>query len=281
MDRKTVEAMDMFFPQLLFSRAVGYLASRRLPRSLRRPLYGLYASTFGVNLDEMEGRLEDHPSLVRFFTRKLRADARPVDPDPAAIVSPVDGKVSWMGRVEKGDLCQVKGSPYTLAELLGGEELAAEFEGGATVTIYLSPRDYHRIHTPVAGKVTQIAYEPGRLMTVNPDAVKLVDRLYSRNERLVSFIEGPVGRTALVKVGATGVGRITTTYDQFVTNFTPGGSFLRRVIPPYEVERGQELAAFELGSTVVLVFQRDRVELDDRLLPETEVRVGERIGILR
>ncbi len=213
-----------------------------------------FAAAFDLNLDEATRPLEDYESLLDLFTRRLRPEARPIDSAPMSLVSPVDARVGAFGAVRDGMLLQAKGMPYTLSSLLGGEEEARMFEGGRFLTLYLSPRDYHRIHVPESGELAETRYEPGTLWPVNPPAVRRIPSLFAVNERVVTTLDATWGRVAVVMVGATNVGRMRLSYMDLVTN-SGGQPFRRRHEPPLRVERGDELGVFELGSTVILVVQ--------------------------
>jgi phosphatidylserine decarboxylase len=196
------------------------------------------------------------------------------------VVSPVDGVVSQAGRAEGGRLVQAKGLDYALDALLADPALAARFRGGAFATLYLAPRDYHRIHFPLGGGVAGYRYVPGRLWPVNPASARGVPGLFTVNERLVTVLETPAGACAVVAVGATVVGRIRAAYDPAVPlSNLPGARPARRdYAEPIPVGKGQELAAFELGSTVVLVLAPGRAALRDDLQPGMRVRMGEALG---
>jgi phosphatidylserine decarboxylase len=188
--------------------------------------------------------------------------------------------VSECGLTEGGRLVQAKGVDYTAEALLADAALARRLAGGAWATLYLSPRDYHRIHFPLAGTVTGWRYAPGTLWPVNEASVANVPGLFARNERLVTVMETPLGTCAVVAVGATIVGRVRAFYDPAVpvTNL-PGAALQRHDYPaPIPVEKGAELGAFEMGSTVILLFEPGRVALSPRLAPGERVRVGEPIG---
>ncbi|RYI92603.1 MAG: phosphatidylserine decarboxylase, partial [Acetobacteraceae bacterium] len=193
---------------------------------------------------------------------------------------PVDGTLGACGVVTSGTLLQVKGRAYNLSELLGSEVDAARFEGGHYITLYLAPPDYHRIHAPVAGQVRQCMVIPGRLMPVFAEAVAKVDDLFARNERLITYIDtAAAGKMAVVKVGATLVGRITLAYDPTLWTNQPHGT-VRRVhySPPKCLDKGQELGTFELGSSVVLLFEPGQVQpLPPR---KPRVRLGEPLARL-
>lgn len=275
-------------PQGALSRAFGRVADLPLPRPLRRPVIGGFARAVGADLSEAEHPVEAYPTLNRFFTRRLREGARSWPEDPMAPASPVDGVAGQVGRVEEGRILQAKGRRYSAAELLDDAEEAARFEGGAFATLYLSPRDYHRIHAPCAGEIGKARHLPGTLLPVNIPAVAHVPDLFARNERLVCYIDGPLGRVAAVAVGAYNVGRISAAFDDgwnappgksaWITNRRGARAETRRYAPPVAVERGEEIMTFHLGSTVVLLFEPGRVELREGLRPGTAVRLGEALG---
>jgi phosphatidylserine decarboxylase len=269
-------------PKGTFSRGVGWLSRRRVPRPLRRPIYGGFARTVGADLTAVDGPLEQFERFDDFFTRPLAPGLRPVDASDGAVVSPVDGVVSETGLAEGGRLIQCKGLDYTVRGLLADALEGRSFEGGAYATIYLAPRDYHRIHSPVDGKVTGYRHIPGAFFPVNPLSVRNVAGLFSINERLVSYLDSDFGRVAVVKVAATGVGHITLSYDRGVQTHRTGSAgrhgWVQRYAAPRPMARGGELGMFHLGSTVILLFEPGRVKLD--LERGQTLRMGERIGKL-
>lgn len=268
-------------PQALLSRAVGRIAEIPVPRPLRRALYGGFARLVGISLEEVELPLSEFPTFDAFFVRKLRADAREWPGDSAVLASPVDGVVGACGQIRDGTAIQAKGRSYSTADLLGDEAEAARYEGGLFLTVYLSPRHYHRIHAPVAGSIVRARHIPGLLLPVNEPAVAAIDRLFARNERLSCTITGPAGPVAIVAVGATNVGRITVAFDdewgtvRGVSNQSAArtGSTRRYEIPTV-VNQGDEIMAFHLGSTVVLLTEPG-FELTTTARPRREVRLGE------
>lgn len=237
-------------------RLVSRLADSRLPSPLLRPLIRGYVRAYGVDLTEAANPIQAYGSFNAFFTRRLREGARPLDADPDAVLSPSDSLVYSIGPVPAdGRLEQVKGRTYSLEALLGGPE-APEFACGAHATLYLSPSMYHRVHSPVSGRIRCWRYLPGRLYPVNALAVRLVDELFVVNERVAVVIDSDgFGLVALVMVGATNVGRMTLSFDALDTD---SGRRARSVQPPapIPIERGAELGAFNLGSTVVLLVAR-------------------------
>ncbi len=213
-----------------------------------------------------------------FFTRKLRPDARRADPDPAALVSPADGRISQSGRIVDGRIFQAKGQEYTAAELLGDEAAATPYRNGRFATIYLSPRDYHRVHMPLAGTLKETVHVPGRIFSVAPFAVEAIPRLFARNERLVCHFEGEHGPFVVVMVGAILVSSVATVWDGLV--IPPYASSIRRKSfagQNISLERFAEMARFNMGSTVILLLPEGMAELDD-LQPQQVVNVGQRLG---
>ncbi|MGZ3429401.1 MAG: archaetidylserine decarboxylase, partial [Polyangia bacterium] len=253
-------------PKGTLSRGIGWAARRRVPRPLRRALYGGFARYVGADLSLLERPLDAFERFDDFFTRPLRDGARPIAEGAGVVVSPCDGVVSECGLAEGGRLIQCKGRDYTVAGLLADAAEARAFEGGAYATIYLSPRDYHRIHNPVDGKVTGYRHIPGAFFPVNPTSVRNVAGLFSINERLVTYLDSDVGRVAVVAVAATGVGWITVAYDRDVRTHREGSAgrhgWAQRYAAARPLGRGAELGMFHLGSTVILLFEPGRVRLD-------------------
>jgi phosphatidylserine decarboxylase len=267
-------------PKGTLSRGIGWAASRRVPRPLRGALYGGFARAVGADLSALDRPMAEFERFDDFFTRPLRQGARPIADGDGVVVSPVDGVVSEAGMADGGRLIQCKGRDYTVAGLLADTVEARAFEGGAYATIYLSPRDYHRIHSPVDGKVTGYRHIPGAFFPVNPLSVRNVAGLFSINERLVTYLDSDVGRVAVVAVAATGVGHITASYDREVRTHRGGAAgrhgWAQRYAAPRPLARGAELGMFHLGSTVILLFEPGRVRL--AAAREQVLKVGERIG---
>jgi phosphatidylserine decarboxylase len=275
-DRTFIALMGLV-PKNALSRLVGALTRWEAPRWLLDRLIAGFAGRYGIDLGECEPP-SSFPTFGQFFARPLKPGRRPIAPGEQVVVSPVDAVVSETGVAMAGRLVQAKGIDYTVGALLGDYEAAGRFEGGAWATLYLSPRDYHRIHFPLRGRVTGWRYVPGRLWPVNAASVKTVPSLFAVNERLVTYMETPLGACALVAVGATIVGRVRATFDASVppTNLPAAMMQHGTYADPIPVEKGDELGAFEMGSTVILLFERGRVGL--RLDPGQRVRVGEPIG---
>jgi phosphatidylserine decarboxylase len=263
-------------PKASFSSGVGWVARRKVPRPLRRAVYGGFARYAGADLSQLDRPIDDFERFDDFFTRPLADGARPVDARPGVVVSPVDGRVSEHGLASSGRMIQAKGLDYSIEGLLGDAKEARPFVGGAYATLYLAPRDYHRIHSPVEGRVLGYRHIPGSFYPVNPISVRTVPGLFSINERIVTYLDSPLGRVAVVKVAATGVGNISLTYDPKVRSHSSESGSQRTYRSPIEIERAQELGVFHLGSTVIILFEPGRVSLG--LRTGQVVRVGEAIG---
>jgi phosphatidylserine decarboxylase len=251
-----------------YSALVGWGANRAVPARLRSLAYRAFARAVGANLDEVELELAGYPSFGDFFARRLRPGARTVDPAASSIISPCDGVIAALGVATAGTLVQAKGHDYQLAELVADSALAARLTDGPYTTIYLSPRDYHRVHAPIDAQVLGFDYVPGALWPVNPRVAARRDGLLARNERVVIRMNaGALGSVALVMVGASGVGNIRLAEGLGPAAATDSAVWRsarepRRVeLDGVHVKRGDELAAFRLGSTVVLVFEPPGVEL--------------------
>ena len=269
----TFVRLQKILPQHLLSRAAGALAASEVPW-VRGPLIRAFARAYGVDLAEAD---RPDPASYRsfndFFSRSLKVGVRPVDAAQGSVVSPADGVVSQTGRVERGELLQAKGVRYSfgaLADVCAG----AGFEGGAFATVYLSPSDYHRVHLPLAGRLRRTVAIPGKLFSVNAATETEVEGLFAVNERLVCEFETDYGTMLVVMVGAMIVASIETVWDG------PRSPYARRQVTEHDVafEKGAEIGRFLLGSSVVLVFEEDRVRLDSGLAAGAVVRMGQSIG---
>jgi phosphatidylserine decarboxylase len=272
------------YPKKLGSRAVGWAATRALPASWRQPLLGRFAGHYGINLGEAERPLADYPSLQALFTRRLKPGLRPQAPAaPGFLNSPVDGRIIASGRIESGTAIQAKGLSYRIAELLKHDPGTARFEGGHFLTLYLSPKDYHRIHVPLEGRVSAVSRVEGELWPVNDASTGHVPRLYERNRRAswTALGTGPCEglEVAAVLVGATHVGGVV------IDGRWLGG----RALPTdggFQVDRlpcapGDDLGTFEFGSTVVLLVGGPRAADWTPVHTKGDVHVGQRLGEYR
>lgn len=270
-------------PQLLMP---GHLISRATHAFTRCRCSGIknrftdwFVGHFDVNMEEA---LQSDPRVYEtfndFFTRALKPDVRPIVAGEHELACPVDGTVSQARPVEDGRLFQAKGHDYSLEQLLGGSnERAAPFQGGNFATIYLSPRDYHRIHMPIRGTLREMVHVPGRLFSVNPATTRVIPGLFARNERVVSIFDTAVGPMAMVKVGAVNVGSIETVWAGEVT--PPAGRVVRHWRysddEALTLDKGEEMGRFNMGSTVIVVFGPEAVEWSDAIQPGAPTRLGQ------
>jgi phosphatidylserine decarboxylase len=237
-------------PRVHISRAVGRLCDQPIPSGLARAVERAYCRAYEVNMDEAEGHLGSYPSFDAFFTRPLKKGARRISADP--VVSPSDGKLSCLGRIDTGAQIHVKGQLYEAGELIGDEADARRYSGGQFAVVYLAPGDYHRVHSPVDGKVTLLRGIPGDLFPVNSIGERYVPRLFVRNNRVAIVIETEqLGRVTVVMVGATIVGRISV--SALPGPFVPPGPHV--IEPGFAVSKGDEIGMFHLGSTAVVLFE--------------------------
>jgi len=263
-----------FAPFAAWARLLGMGARAHVPTVLRRPAYRAFGRVVGANLDEAELDLEQYDSLGELFARRLRPGARPMESDAAAVIAPCDGVVAAAGEATGGKLIQAKGLSYRLEDLVVDRQWAQALVNGPYATIYLSPRDYHRVHAPLDGRLVAYDYVPGALWPVSPRFSALRPELLARNERVVIWLETPsVGRVAIVMVGAAGVGNIQLAHS---SEAWERASDHRRVQLDERIERGDELGVFRLGSTVVMVFPPRAVALTAQA--GEVMRFGQRIG---
>jgi phosphatidylserine decarboxylase len=219
-------------------------------------------------------------SFNEFFTRALKPGARAIAADPKTIACPVDGTISEAGNIDGEHLLQAKGRSFSLTELLAAQPWARSFEGGSFATIYLAPFNYHRVHMPVRGDLEDTVYVPGRLFSVNAVTASLVPRLFARNERVLTLFDTAFGQVALVMVGALNVGSMATVW---AGDITPAARRVITRLPAQEVslEKGEELGRFNMGSTVILLFQQDRARWLGDVRGGAIVRLGQSLGSLR
>ena len=275
-----VTALTWLLPHRLLSSLARSLAYSDSPR-VRRWLIDTVVQRFGVDLGEAaESDPRAYPTFNAFFTRALKPGARVPDPDPGALLMPADGRISQCGPIEQGRIFQAKGRSFTAAELLGSEAAAAPYAEGLFATVYLSPKDYHRVHMPWTGRLLETVHVPGRLFAVNPPAVRRIDEVFARNERVSCVFDTAAGPMAVVMVGALFVGSIETVWagevtpptKRGVTHWTYDGDDAPRF------KRGDEIGRFNMGSTVILAFGPGNFAFDEMLRHETRVQMGERIG---
>ena len=236
---------------------------------------------YGVNMDEAKyPNLDHYPSFNHFFTRELKDGVRPLTTEAKAIACPADGAVSQSGPIEAGRIFQAKGHSYTALELLGGDvERAKTFENGSFATIYLSPKDYHRLHMPLTGTLKEMVHIPGRLFSVNNTTVSAVPNLFARNERVACIFDTDAGPMALVLVGAIFVSSVETVWHGVVT--PPTISETRSWQYTHDapaLEKGAEMGRFNMGSTIIVLFAKDKTAWLDDFVADKPVKLGEQIG---
>ncbi|MBL8362143.1 MAG: phosphatidylserine decarboxylase [Rubrivivax sp.] len=263
-------------PKQALTQLMGWLASRE-GGSATAAAVGWFVRRYGVDMAEAaEPDIARYATFNAFFTRELKAGARPLA--PSGLLCPVDGAISQFGAIESGRLVQAKGHDYSVQALVGGDAaLAAHFHGGHYATLYLSPRDYHRIHMPCAGRLLRMIHVPGELFSVNPTTARGVPGLFARNERVVCVFEGDDGRPWVnVLVGATVVGSMATVWHGVVNPPRPGTvrewAYHDREL---RLARGAEMGRFLLGSTVVLLFPPGPLRFNPRWAPGGAIRMGE------
>ncbi len=265
-------------PKNLISKFLGKLADIQLPSPLLVSFIQLYSKVYAVNLNEIKApSLASFKSFNDFFTRQLNPKSRPIDNNPDSVISPVDGKIAEYGDITNGLLIQTKGIYYSLNDLVGTKQ-ASLFKDGYYITFYLSPSDYHRIHAPISGRITEFSYFSGNLWPVNDFGVKHVGGLFSINERIVTALEGKNGSVGMVKVGATVVGKIKVEYSDLASNTGEKTQLHLPVFPARLFEKGDEVGRFQLGSTVILLFQKGQFTPRD-LQKQKSVKMGQPIGL--
>ncbi|SEL43650.1 phosphatidylserine decarboxylase [Atopomonas hussainii] len=272
-------------PHHLLSRLIGFAAECRAPWFKDR-LIGWFAKQYQVNMSEAEVEdLTAYEHFNAFFTRALKDGARPLDSTEGSILCPADGAISQLGKIEHGRVFQAKGHSFSVTELLGGDSARAEpFMGGEFATVYLSPKDYHRVHMPLTGTLREMVYVPGRLFSVNQTTAENVPELFARNERVVCTFDTERGPMAVVLVGAMIVASIETVFAGLVT---PPKRALKTVRydessrQPIVLERGAELGRFKLGSTAIVLFGPEQVQWAAELGETSPVRMGQQLALPR
>ncbi|PCJ27783.1 MAG: phosphatidylserine decarboxylase [SAR86 cluster bacterium] len=274
-------ALQYLIPQHFLSRIVGKIAESAL---FKKPFIRIFIKRYKVDLSEAIIQDPDaFKNFNAFFTRELKANARPLEDQPGAIICPADGAVSQLGSITQNQLLQAKGRHYNLDDLLGGdEELATLFHEGDFATIYLSPRDYHRVHMPLGGVLQKTVYVPGDLFSVNQTTANAVPNLFARNERLICLFQTEAGPMALILVGAMIVAGIDTVWSGQVCP----GKGLRNIqttdysghTPPVTLATGAEMGRFRLGSTAIVLFGHGSIDLEPSLEANSSVSMGQSLG---
>jgi phosphatidylserine decarboxylase len=270
--------LQHFIPHHALSRLVGLFAACKYAPFKNR-LIDWFIQRYGVNMQEaLETNPHSYSDFNHFFTRALRPDARPIAPE--GIICPVDGAISQLGDIRNGRIFQAKGMDYSLQELLGGSEsLTTEFMGGKFATLYLAPKDYHRIHMPIDGTLQSMIHVPGRLFSVNAKTTDNVPRLFARNERVIAIFSTELGPMAIILVGAMIVASIHTVWHGQVT--PPESECISTWhydSDTIQLPRAAEMGHFQLGSTAIVLFPKDAMAWLETLQPGQDVRLGQMMG---
>jgi len=274
-------AAQRILPKHALSRMIGRVAESQRPW-LKNILIKRAIAAFNINMQEAKSdNLDDYDSFNAFFTRALKDEARPIHADSNSVVCPADGVVSQAGNISKNKILQAKGIDYSVGRILGNSVEANHYHDGSFATIYLSPKDYHRVHMPISGKLLRTRYIPGELFSVNDQAAQNLNGLFARNERLICEFESDLaGQFSVIFVGAMLVAGIETVWGGFEQ---PGPGAVREhdlSDQSLSYVKGDEIGRFKFGSTIVLLFGKDTVRGLDALLPQSPVSMGQSIGLL-
>ena len=268
-----------FIPQHFLTSLVYRITRCEIPW-FKNNLIKLFISVFDVDMSLAQNPdPESYSSFNTFFTRALSPEARPIILDEKIILSPVDGTVSQIGNIQNNTIIQAKGKSYTLKHLLVEDELVDMFSGGTFATLYLAPRDYHRIHMPVSGQLSRMIYVPGKLFAVNSHSVRVVDAIFAKNERVINIFDTDIGPMAVVMVGALNVGSMETVWSGQIT---PAKN---RIINDTQfsgndikLEQGQEMGRFNMGSTVILLFPKNVIQWSVDMVADKTIVMGEKVA---
>ncbi|RYY76676.1 MAG: phosphatidylserine decarboxylase [Gammaproteobacteria bacterium] len=280
MNDKLFIKLQHWVPQHALSRFVGNIANSRNP-FIKNSFIKWFIKRYNVDMSiAKEENPTAYASFNDFFTRELKPGVRPMCGEPTAIVCPADGAISQLGKIVNGRIFQAKGQDFSAVELLGGDDtLAQEFAEGDFATIYLSPKDYHRVHMPYGGKLRTMVSIPGELFSVNTVTAENVPRLFSRNERVAAIFDTDIGPMAVVLVGAMIVAGIETVWDGQIAPMGSGEP--ETSYYPYQnitLERGAEMGRFKLGSTAIILFAKDRVIWETQFTSGATTRLGVKLA---
>ena len=279
---KLLTGLLRILPQHLLAGMMYKLARSEWP-ALKNLIINGVVKRYQVDLsDAASASLDSYPSFNAFFTRSLKPDARPIASAENSIACPADGRVNHAGSIDNGQLIQAKGHEYGLTSLLAGDQtLTGEVLGGNYATVYLSPRDYHRVHMPVSGRLREMHFVPGELFSVSEATTQLVPGLFARNERVICIFDTVAGPMAVILVGAIFVGSMETVWEGEVRG--PGNTpsiWRYRDGQAISIGKGEELGRFNMGSTVIMLFPKGRVNWREKLQPGATLRMGEAVGTL-
>lgn len=281
---KAFSLLQRFLPHHFLS-SVMYKITRIETKWFKNFFITKFIGMYDVDMSQAQNENErDYKCFNEFFTRPLKPEARPIAEGSNTIISPVDGTVSEVGRINNGQIFQAKGRSYSLETLVGGSPERAHFyKDGYFATLYLSPRDYHRIHMPIAGRIREMVHVPGRLFSVSPSTVRSVNRLFARNERVVAGFSTDAGPMAMILVGAIFVSSMETVWADTIT--PPNGKYLRQwsydTQEPMHFDKAAEMGRFNMGSTVILLFPENSIQWEDNLVNGKTVQMGEKIGEIK
>jgi len=266
-------------PQRTLASIAHGMASCEIPW-VKNYLIRYFINRYPVNLNEaIEKNPYNYPSFNHFFTRALDPNLRPITQGIHDLASPVDGCISQMGILEQEKVVQAKGFLYSVQDLLGGDaKLAAPFINGSYLTAYLAPKDYHRVHMPMDGHLTQLIYIAGNLFSVNPKTTSTIPNIFTRNERVVALFNTSLGQVAVVLVGAMIVGSIEMISIETVTPPHGHNTNIWNYDDPIYLKKGEELGRFKLGSTVILLFEPNKVTWEPEMIANTTINMGQRLG---
>jgi len=277
MIEKILISLQYLIPQHILSRMIGFFANCRWVW-LKNLMIAWFIKCYQVDMSIAEkDKISDYATFNEFFIRKLQPSVRPVATASGIIISPVDGRISQIGDIMQEDLIQAKGSYYSLETLLGGAKLGQKFQNGKFITLYLSPKDYHRVHMPLTGKLLEMTYVPGSLFSVNPATTSHIPGLFTKNERIICVFETPIGYMAVIMVGAMLVASINTVWAGKVTP-NKDKSIKSNSYKDIELGGGEEMGYFAMGSTVIVLFEPKRMHWDAELTIDYTVQLGQKIA---
>ncbi len=272
-------ASQFLLPHHLVSRLAGTVAESELS-FVKKPMMRFFLNRFGIDLSEaIHEDIDGYRNFNDFFTRALKPDIRPIEGEKADWISPVDAEVSQFGTLHEGQIIQAKGKSYSLTDLLGGDHLTSEhYNGGEFATLYLSPKDYHRIHMPLDARLIKTTFIPGRLFSVNPLTASHVSNLFARNERLVCEFDSEQGRFIMVLVGAMVVASIETSWAGIVAPFQRKIQQQLFNSQSISFKKGEEMGRFRLGSTVIMIHEPGQLNWNSRMAVESKVTLGQQLS---
>lgn len=278
MNHKFKTDCQYIIPKYLLTRLVGFFAGAKMG-GLTTALINQFIKRYKINTHEIIGKISEFKTFNDFFARPLQPDARPINLTDGTLVFPADGKISQFGSIDSKFILQAKNHYYTVESLLADKQEAATFQNGSFITIYLSPKDYHRVHMPFDGTLTKMLHVPGDLFSVNSFNAENIPELFARNERVVCFFETSIGRMAVILVGATIVRSISTAWAGVVApNKNKEVTVYDYTDQQLSFPKGAEMGKFFMGSTVICLFEKDKINFDENMLVGQPTRMGMAMG---